>query len=126
VTTDSAGRISIKFDVGLTKATFRLFVARGTGITQAHLHCGPAGVNGPVSVFLFGLVPDPRVEANGVLSEGELTNDSFVAGVDCTATCGRTVNNIASLHAAILDGCIYANVHTTAHRGGEIRGQLGP
>ena len=96
------------------------------GITQAHLHCAPAGVNGPITVFLFGLVPDPGVDVNGRLSEGELTNDSFVAGVSCTATCGKTVNNIASLRAAILDGCIYANVHSVANPAGDVRGQVRP
>jgi hypothetical protein len=26
----------------------------------------------------------------------------------------------------MLDGCIYANVHTVAHTGGEVRGQVIP
>lgn len=126
VETDTTGRFNVTFDRALTKAQFRLRVNQGVGITQAHLHCAPAGVNGPVLVFLFGLVPDPGVDVNGRLSEGELTNDDFQAGVDCTATCGKTVNNIASLRAAILDGCIYANVHSVANPGGEVRGQVRP
>jgi hypothetical protein len=126
VTTATTGRFSISFNRALTSAQFRLRVNQGVDITQAHLHCGPAGVNGQITVFVFDLVPDPGVDVNGLLSEGELTNASFVAGVDCTATCGKTVNNIASLRAAILDGCIYANVHSVANRGGEIRGQVRP
>lgn len=126
VTTDSTGRFRISFNPALTKAQFRLRVNQGVDITQAHLHCAPAGVNGNIGVFLFDLVPDPGVDVNGLLSEGELTNANFEEGVDCTATCGKTVNNIASLRAAILDGCIYANVHSVANRGGEIRGQVRP
>jgi hypothetical protein len=126
VTTDTVGRLRLQFDAALTRATFRLRVQQGVDITQAHLHCAPAGVNGPITVFLFGLVADPGVDVDGLLSEGELTNASFQAGVDCNATCGKTVNNIASLRAAILDGCIYANVHSVANRGGEVRGQVRP
>jgi hypothetical protein len=125
VATDTAGRLRLTFDPTLTRGTFRLRVTQGTGITQAHLHCAPAGVNGPIVVFLFGRV-DPGVPVDGLLSEGELTNASFVPGVDCIATCGKSVNNIASLRAAILDGCIYANVHSELNRGGEVRGQVRP
>jgi len=124
IETETAGRFRIQFDPALTTAQFRLRVDQGVDITQAHLHCAPAGVNGPIAVFLFGLVADPGVDVNGLLSEGELTNDNFEEGVDCNATCGKTVNNIASLRAAILDGCIYANVHSVVNRGGEVRGQV--
>jgi len=126
IETDTAGRFRISFDAALTSAQFRLRVRNGVGITQTHLHCAPAGVNGPITVFLFGLVPDPGVDINGRLSEEELTNASFVAGVSCTATCGKTVNNIASLRAAILKGCIYANVHSIANPAGDVRGQVRP
>jgi CHRD domain len=124
VTTNSTGGFRIQFSPGLNLADFRLRIQQGFDVTQAHLHCAIAGVNGPVVAFLFGPLPDPGIDVNGLLSEGELTNASIVADVDCRPTCGRTVNNIASLRAAILDGCIYANVHSVAHPGGEIRGQL--
>ena len=126
IETETAGRFHIRFERALTTAQFRLRVDQGVDITQAHLHCAPAGVNGPIAVFLFGLVADPGVDVNGLLSEGELTNANFEEGVDCNATCGKTVNNIASLRAAILDGCIYANVHSVLNRGGEVRGQVVP
>ncbi|MGH8490076.1 MAG: CHRD domain-containing protein [Gammaproteobacteria bacterium] len=124
IDSETAGRLRIRFDRALTRAQFRLRLDQGVDITQAHLHCAPAGVNGPIAVFLFDLVPDPGVDVNGLLSEGEVTNDAFQEGVDCNATCGKTVNNIASLQAAILDGCIYANVHSVVNRGGEVRGQV--
>ena len=126
IQSNARGRFNLDFNPALTRAQFRLRVNQGTGITQAHLHCAPAGVNGPITVFLFGLVPDPGVPSDGVLSEGDLTNANFEAGIDCEATCGQTVANIASLRAAILEGCIYANVHTVTQPAGEIRGQLRP
>ena len=36
----------------------------------------------------------------------------------------RNKSNIAALAFAMRDGLIYANVHTAANTGGEIRGQL--
>jgi hypothetical protein len=128
VVTETIGRLRLSFDRALTRARFRLRVNNGEDITQAHLHCAPAGVNGPVIVFLFPSAPPagPGVDVNGLLSEGELTNASFLAGVDCITTCGKMVNNIASLQAAILDGCIYANVHSIENMGGEVRGQVHP
>jgi hypothetical protein len=128
VKTNTTGGFRISFDRALTRTRFRLSVNNGEDIVQAHLHCAPAGVNGPVVVFLFSSAPPPSpgTDVNRLLSEGELTNASFQAGVDCTATCGKTVNNIASLRAAILDGCIYVNVHSALHPGGEVRGQVRP
>ena len=128
IETDANGRFRISFDRALTKAEFLLRVNQGIDITQSHLHCAPAGVNGPIFVFLFPSAPPPSpgVDVDGLLSEGELTNASFLEGIDCTATCGKTVNNIASLRAAILDGCIYVNVHSVENPAGEIRGQVHP
>jgi hypothetical protein len=129
IETDTTGGFRISFNQALTRARFRLRVSNGDDITQAHLHCAPAGANGPIVVFLFPSAPppaDPGIDVSGLLSEGELTNANFQEGVDCTATCGKTVNNIASLQAAILDGCIYANVHSDANPGGEVRGQVRP
>ena len=129
IETDTTGRVRLSFDQALTRARFRLRVNNGDDITQAHLHCAPAGVNGPIVVFLFPSAPppDPGMDVNGLLSEGELTNASFVAtAAGCPETCGKPVNNIASLWAAILDGCIYANVHSVMHGAGVVRGQVGP
>ncbi|WP_139218557.1 CHRD domain-containing protein [Nitrosomonas aestuarii] len=46
VVTDTTGAITVEFDKALTKVQFRIAVRNGTGITQAHFHCAPAGVNG--------------------------------------------------------------------------------
>jgi len=128
VETATTGQLTLTFDPALASATFRFQVNQGEDITQAHLHCAPAGVNGPVTVFLFpaGPPPSPGMDINGLLAEGALTNASVVAEVDCIATCDQPVNNIASLRAAILEGCIYVNVHSVAQPDGVIRGQVHP
>ncbi len=124
VATDTTGRFRIKFNRDLSEANFRLIVNDGTEITQAHLHCGHAGTNGPFFVFLFGDNPS-GVDVDGTLSEGTLTNADFTFSINtCTSTIGRPVNNIASLALAARDGLIYANVHSLANLGVEVRGQL--
>jgi hypothetical protein len=123
VETTANGTFLITFDPGLTEARFDLRVRNGDGITQAHLHCAAAGVNGPVIAFLFGPA-DPPENVQGRLAVGTITNDDVIPTEG--EPCGREINNLASLYAAMLDGLIYANVHSTDNPGGVVRGQLFP
>jgi len=123
VESTTSGNIAVTFSRDLSSLEFRLAVNNGVGVTAAHFHCGRAGQNGPVVVFLFA--SDSGIDVGGVLADGTLTNADFVAtAADCDAAIGRPVNNIASLAFAARDGLIYANVHTVAFPAGEIRGQL--
>lgn len=69
--------------------------------TAAHLHAGAVGQNGGIIINLN--------QTGGVA--GTFSGGAFVSGTDL---------------AAILAGDTYVNVHTTAHGGGEIRGQVVP
>ncbi len=123
VVTDTTGRIRVEFNDALSDAEFQLVVRDSVGVTMAHFHCERPGRNGPVVIFLF---PGPVTDVDGELARGTLTNAGFLpAGATvCPGLIGRPVNNIAALAFAMRDGLIYANVHTVAHPGGEIRGQL--
>jgi hypothetical protein len=77
--------------------TYRV-TARGMTGTVAHIHLAPAGSNGPV---VFPLVGGPNVFAG--------------------TTPPLTPAQVADLGA----GRYYVNVHSAAHPGGEIRGQVG-
>ena len=52
-----------------TELTYRLVVANIENVVAAHIHLGPAGVNGPVVAFLFSGAPSGR--SNGVLARGD-------------------------------------------------------
>ena len=122
VITDTAGEIEVEFNETLSAAEFELKLSDGEAILQAHFHCAPAGTNGPVVVFLSGFVPG-GFDVDGDLAEFTLTDANVAAvGADCVPHIGMAINNLADL--AMADGNIYANVHSVANPGGEVRGQL--
>lgn len=75
----------------------------GINATLAHIHNGIAGTNGPVIVDFVQSGSDPNqwnVEDGGALTTEQVD--------------------------ALLAGQLYVNVHSAAHTGGEIRGQIKP
>jgi hypothetical protein len=81
----------------------------GSAFTAAHIHCGAAGVNGPVVV--------PLNLGNGSFGSGDIQQP---AG----GNCATPIYDIEDLKMAIQNGHIYVNVHTTNYPNGEIRGQV--
>ena len=124
-TSDAGGIFTLQFNRDLSKARYNLTLFNAEGVTQSHLHCGSAGHAGPIVVFLFGLVP-AGVDVNGSLISGEFTNADILAQDPPLEVCGVTINNLASLLAAIRADKIYVNVHTLANPPGELRGQIFP
>ena len=120
VTTDTSASVELEFDAGYTKVDYTLHIEDGVGVTQAHLHCAPAGTNGPVVAFLYGKIDD-GVDFEDDEVVGTIENGDISPQEDCG---GVPLNNVASLYHAIRQGYIYVNVHTIANPGGEVRGQL--
>jgi hypothetical protein len=125
VITDTGGNVRVAFNRQLSRATIRVVVRRGVGITAAHLHCALPGVNGAIVVPLFDNPAGQDVDG-----ELNLGDQAIVENVDITpppegdTACGVPLNNIASLAFAMATGRIYANVHSTANPDGVARGQL--
>jgi hypothetical protein len=114
---DSAaiGRALFGFTRHETAMRFRLRVNNIQDVVAAHIHCAPAGVNGPVGVTLF--VGDPvSFKRPGVLSSG--TIDAPDAG----NACGW--ETLTDVKLAMATGQAYVNVHTLGFPGGEIRGKI--
>lgn len=116
VETDTAGEA--KFIVRGDAIDFELEIVDADailGAAGAHIHCAPAGENGPVVAFLAGAVSggfDGTVEVKATLT---------AANIDAEAGCGATV---AELVESMLSGDTYVNVHSPDHPGGEVRGQI--
>jgi hypothetical protein len=114
--TNTSGRALIQFNDTETAAEFKLTVHDGVRITQAHIHCGLPGVNGPIVVFLAGLI------TQGLDVDGKwISNATFTDANIINTSCGST---LAQLAQSMRDGNMYANAHSVANPGGEVRGQL--
>jgi hypothetical protein len=99
--------------------SYTLSVVDTTDITMAHIHIAAEGQDGPVATWLYPSAPHAQVKPGsftGDLATGTLTAADLVGPLQ-----GKT---IADLVADIKAGNAYVNVHTTAHPGGEIRGQI--
>ncbi len=111
VDTNAQGVAHFKVKGG--ELSFKLIVANIDAVVASHIHCAPADDNGPVGVTLFSGAP---TSDNGVLAQGAIT------APDTDNGCGWL--DVADILTALGTGNTYVNVHTTAHGGGEIRGQL--
>jgi hypothetical protein len=106
---------------------YRLVVSNISNVTASHIHLAPEGVNGPVTIFLYGNQPAGGGPQNGVLAEGTLTASGLVGPL-----AGQP---LSALIANMDSGNAYVNVHTNDGvaptgtgpgdlPGGEIRGQI--
>jgi hypothetical protein len=124
--TRAVGVAKFKLSKDGTALEFKVNVANIDNVFAAHIHCGAAGVNGPVGVTLFAGAPAGG-SVNGTLAEGTIT------APDAGNGCGWA--DLAAVLAAIESGNTYVNVHTNDgvappntgpgdFPGGEIRGQI--
>jgi len=116
----SAGTGTVTFvDLG-TEITWSMNLTNMTGVTVSHIHLGDANANsapgntpGPVIINLY-LPNGPSGLLNGDVAHGFINNANN-ANV-----------SLDSLRVLFNNGHAYANVHTLAHGGGEIRSQIAP
>jgi hypothetical protein len=102
--TDGFGTARVSIDHATNTVGFEITFANLSTLTAAHIHAGPAGVNGPV-VVNFG-VP------GGASGAGSFS--------------GSVVDADAALITAFSAGNFYVNLHTSEFAGGALRGQLAP
>jgi hypothetical protein len=118
---------------------FKLIASNIENVVQAHIHCAPAGTNGPVIVWLY---PSPTADSpltgptgrqDGVLAEGAIV--SVHVRTTSNPACPGGVATFDDVLEKMRTGNAYVNVHTNDgvdppntgpgdFQGGEIRGQL--
>jgi hypothetical protein len=114
----------LSFDA--TSLDYKLVVANIQNVTQAHIHCGPAGVNGPIILWLYPSAPPAALipgTTTGVLNEFTATTADVIPR-PTSAACPGGVANLDDVVAKLRSGGAYANVHTSAFPPGEIRDQV--
>jgi hypothetical protein len=89
----------------------------------AHVHFGQRAVAGGVSYFLCGGGGKPACPPS---TSGTISGTVVAADVVGPAAQGIAAGNLAAIIQMMRAGLTYANMHTPAHTGGEIRGQLKP
>ncbi len=119
VATPATGMADFMLSPDGTSLSYTLSVANISDVTQSHRHLAAVGVNGPVVAWLFPAGPPATLipgVSNGVLAQGTLTAANLTG-----ILAGQP---LSALIDAINAGNAYVNVHTVAHPGGEIRGQI--
>jgi len=125
--TPAVGEIKLQLSDDGTEVAYRLISSNIENVFMAHIHVAPAGVNGPIVVFLFGPVAPGGGRVDGVLAHGTFTAANLIGPL--------TGHPLSDLIAALSTGGAYANVHTNDgvaptntgpgdFPGGEIRGQI--
>jgi hypothetical protein len=125
--TNAQGQAIFQLSQDGSELSYKLNVANIENVVQAHIHLGQPGVNGPIVVFLYGLVPPGGGPTNGRLAEGTITSANLI-----NSLAGQP---LSALMAQIEAGNAYVNVHTNDglgdtntgpgdFPGGEVRGQI--
>ncbi len=115
VDTRAAGVVKFSVNDAETQLHYEIRVANIEDITQAHIHRGAAGENGPVVVFLFGFIGE-GVTRNGLLAANTRTSADLIGPL--------AGEPLSALIDQIRSGNSYVNVHTVANPPGEIRGEI--
>ena len=96
-------------------------------VTQAHIHVGQKGVNGGISIWLCGTLALPGPAGTppcGGPRSGMASRTVMAADVVGPSGQGIAIGEFEEVLNAMRQGVTYANVHSTKHPGGEIRGQI--
>lgn len=112
---NGAGVAIVKISKDGNSISYKLNTANVENVFAAHFHLAPAGSNGGVVATLYSNPNQPSGPDNGVLAQGTIT---------AAEVSGSIAGDLDALIAAIKDGLIYINVHTSDVPSGELRGQL--
>src|SRR2546427_6243887 len=127
--TRAVGEVKFQLSPDGTQLDYRLISSNIQNVIASHIHLAPAGVNGPITVFLFGTVPPGGGRTDGVLAHGTITAANLIGP--------PAGHPLSDLIAAMQAETTYVNVHPNDgvaptntgpgdFPGGESRGQLRP
>ena len=117
VVTGSVGTATVTWNTSTKTGTYRVDVYNmPVATTASHIHAGAVGAGGPVVVNFT--VPGANAISNDFGFSGTF------ACSDVVPRAAQGINSCEDFEQTLLLNNTYANVHSTANPGGEIRGQL--
>jgi len=129
VITDATGTFTATINDDATITYTLTYKNLSSAVLQAHIHIGATKISGNVSIFLCsnlgnGPAGTPACPDDATHS-GSVSRTVSAADVTAGATAqGVPAGDIKDAVRAIVSHVTYANVHTTNHPAGEIRGQI--
>jgi hypothetical protein len=124
INTAGQGSLTASLNSAGTVLTYTLTYTGLSGPAgAAHIHFAQPGVNGGVVLWLCGGGGKPACPAAGVPITGTV-NAGDVSALPGVAAQGMGAGDLTLVLKAMRAGVTYANVHTAAFPGGEIRGQI--
>ena len=132
--TNARGVATFKLNADGTALDYTLIAANIENVIAAHIHCGAAGVIGPVGVTLFSGGTPGSGRFDGVLAQRTIfLPDPPNPSTGAPNPCGWTT--LEQVVTALRSGNTYVNIHTNDgvaptntgpgdFPGGEIRGQV--
>lgn len=113
------GKATFELNKDGTVLNYKITVTGIEDLTMSHIHLAPAGKDGPITVWLYPSAPPPMPKDGkfeGTLAEGKITAENLQGELK-----GKPLGALIEKFDA---GGAYANIHTKAKPGGEVRGQI--
>jgi hypothetical protein len=118
--TPANGTFDGAIDLANQDLTYTLtYTGLSAPVTVAHIHFAKEDVAGGIVAFLCGGGNKPACPQSGPVTGTIVAGD--ILALDAQ---GVPAGSFQALFLAIVSGSAYANVHTSAHTAGEIRGQI--
>jgi hypothetical protein len=123
------GKIAVHIDERAGEIAYTLSFQELTDVRQAHIHFEKPAINGGIMLWLCNSAtnpgPTPATTPPCPVDNGTVSGTLTSADVRAIAAQQLNANDFAKAVELIRTGFAYANVHTGANPGGQIRGQLG-
>lgn len=115
----ASGKVVFKLSDDGATLHYKLTASGIENLTMSHIHLAPPGKDGPAAVWLYPSGPPPAMKEGmfeGTLAEGDIKAEAFMGELK-----GKPMSALIEKFEA---GEAYANIHTKAKPGGEVRGQI--
>ena len=128
LSTPASGSFDVEISKDGTSLSYTLtYEGIATNVLFSHIHIGRPAINGGIMVFLCtngappaGVPVPPTCPQGGGTVTGTLT----AADVLAVGASNVAANDFAAVVAALRAEAAYANVHSSANPGGQLRGQV--